>query len=122
VRPSLRVILCGLPLLCGAFACQPTPICEGRSLQIVEPDDGELVPPGEVNIVVEVCDFEPDEQIRIRLLEPTEADYAFILVEDPEQRLYGRMVPTLGTTMSVVAESFDGETTSEVVRFDVDAE
>lgn len=94
-------------LLALAAGCQPDPLCNGRSLRVLEPNDGQMVPEGRVNIVVEACDLEVDEQIRLRLLMPIESDYGFAIVEDPEQNLYGFDVPTLPGTMEVVADVVD---------------
>ncbi len=90
---------------------------------MIEPDDGEVVPPGRVNIVVEACRLEVDEQIRLRLTMPVESDYGFAIVEDEDQRLYGFDVPTLPGTMEVVADVVDDPTVvSEPVAFEVAAE
>lgn len=114
----LAALLVGLAL--PSFACGPDPLCEGRTLRIVEPDDGEVVPPGRVNIVVEACRMEEDEQIRLRLTMPVESDYGFAIVEDDDQRLYGFDVPTLPGTMEVVADVVgDPTTVSDPVAFDV---
>ena len=114
----LAALLVGLAL--PSFGCGPDPLCEGRTLRIVEPDDGEVVPPGRVNIVVEACRMEEDEQIRLRLTMPVESDYGFAIVEDDDQRLYGFDVPTLPGTMEVVADVVgDPTTVSDPVAFDV---
>ena len=121
--PRIRPLLYALALVAALApldACRPNPLCTGRSLRIIEPNDGETVPAGEVNIVVEVCDFEQDEEIRLRLTEPVEVDYGFILVDDPDLRLYGLEVPTLPGTMVLYAEAVGDETTvSEPVSFEV---
>ena len=117
MRRSTPLLL--LSLLAGpSLACAPVPICEGRTLRILEPDDGESVPAGRVNVVVEVCDFEEDETITLRLLAPVESDYGFILVDDADQRLYGLEVPTLPGTMELIATG-DG-VVSNSVAFDID--
>lgn len=106
-----------------SLGCGPDPVCDGRSLRIVEPADGEMVPEGRVNVVVEACRFEMDEQIRLRLTMPVESDYGFAVVEDPSQRLYGFDVPTLPGTMELVADAVDDPATvSEPVAFEVVAE
>jgi len=107
--------------LAFAAACGPDPVCEGRTLRIIEPDDGESVPAGPVNVVVEVCDFDEGEIIALKLVTPVESDYGFITVTDPDQRLYGLEVPTFsGMTMELYAEG-DG-VVSDPVAFDVDNE
>jgi hypothetical protein len=102
----VRIALPCLALLALA-GCQPEPVCDGRSLRIIEPDQGEMVPEGRVNVVVEACDLEEDEQIRLRLTMPVESDYGFEIIEDPNQRLYGFDVPTLPGTMELVADVVD---------------
>ena len=115
------VALLGLTL--PSLACGPDPLCEGRTLRVVEPADGEVVPPGRVNIVVEACRMEEDEQIRLRLTMPVESDYGFAIVKDDDQRLYGFDVPTLPGTMEVVADVVDDPATvSDPVAFEVAAE
>lgn len=107
-------------VLLALCACGPDPLCEGRALRVIEPDDGETVPAGRVNIVVEACDLEADEQIRLRLTMPVESDYGFAIIEDPDQRLYGFDVPTLPGTMEVFADVVDDPSVvSEPVAFDV---
>ncbi len=119
----MRIALPCLALLALIAGCQPDPICDGRSLRIIEPDQGEMVPEGDVNIVVEACDLEMDEQIRLRLTMPVESDYGFAIVEDPNQRLYGFDVPTLPGTMELVADVVgDPEVVSEPRSFEVVAE
>lgn len=110
-------------LLVLAAGCQPDPLCDGRSLRVIEPDEGEMVPEGRVNIVVEACDLNEDEQIRLRLLMPVESDYGFAIVEDPQQNLYGFDVPTLPGTMEVVADVVgDPDVVSEPRSFEVVSE
>lgn len=107
-------------LALSSTGCGPDPLCEGRTLRVVQPNEGEVVPPGRVNVVVEACNLAVDEQIRIRLTMPVESDYGFEIVEDPEQRLYGFDVPTLPGTMEVVADVVgDPSVVSEPVAFDV---
>ena len=119
----MRTSLILLALLALPFGCGPDPLCEGRSLRIIEPDDGQTVPAGRVNVVVEACRLNEDEQIRLRLTMPVESDYGFAIVEDEDQHLYGFDVPTLPGTMEVVADVVDDPSTvSEPVAFDVAAE
>ena len=121
IRSFLFALSCGLAL--PSFACGPDPVCDGRSLRVIEPAEGEVVPPGRVNIVVEACRLNEDEQIRLRLTMPVESDYGFAIVEDPDQRLYGFDVPTLPGTMEVFADVVDDATVvSEPVAFEVAAE
>lgn len=113
----LVLVALGAPALTG---CGPDPLCDGRSLRIIDPNEGQQVPEGRVNVVVEGCDLEMDEQIRLRLRMPVESDYGFAIVEDPDQRLYGFDVPTLPGTMEVVADLVDDpEVVSEPRSFEV---
>ena len=102
------------------MSCARTPICDGRSLDIVDPSSDETVPEGMVNVVVQVCGFDADEVIRLRLLSPAEAHYGVVSIEDPERRLYNYEVPTLPGTMTFVAEDFEASTVSPTVSFAVE--
>lgn len=119
----MRIALPCLALLALGYGCQPDPICNGRSLRIIEPSEGAMIPEGRVNVVVEACELEVDEQLRLRLTMPVESDYGFAIIEDPEQRLYGFDVPTLPGTMELVADVVDDpDLVSEPRSFEVVAE
>ncbi len=119
---GMRALL--LASLLFAAACGGTETCADGvpSLRITSPDEGDTVSPGRFRVDIEACGLELGENVRLLLLAPVEANYAFVrYMGEPE--LSTEEVPTLGTgDMRFVVTNMADDLRSEEITIHIGVE
>lgn len=125
----MAALLFVLPWLtaCGGDDTAPGACADGvQSIAILSPMDGEALtladdvdPVGgglQYEFRLSACGFEPDDMIKLVLLDPFETDYAFVTVDDGT---VGAIVPLLPGPQRFEARSIDDMVRSEAITIDV---
>lgn len=117
---ALLLASSGLLASCGGGG-DPGP-CPGtaRSLEILSPADGDRVTTTEVEITILACHFDLADRIVVKLLQPLETDYAFVMPDGDVSTII-RNVPVIPGTMQFRAQSEDGSVQSAIVTIDASA-
>lgn len=118
-RLALLLAPSGLLASCGGGSSGPCPGTE-RSLEILAPADGERVTGTEVELTILACHFDLADRIVVKLLQPLETDYAFVM-PDGDVSTITRTVPVIPGTMQLRAQTEDGSVQSATVTIDASA-